>query len=355
MIGIILSNNLNTCPYVDKYLYVFNKRGISYELVLWDRDGSQKKFPANYRVFDVQSNVDVPKWKKIFGFCRFARFVYNTIKIRKYEKLIFLTTQTAVMCYFLTQKKFKRKYIFDFRDLSFEQNSLYRKLVKKIIDNSYFTCMSSPEFAKVYGIDSYFMAHNFRYKDLANSTSVNSVIRQKTSKITLLHIGISRGEQYNNRLVEIFGNDERFEICIVGRGSDTDSFVQIASRYSNITVKGTYNNEEKESFINKADMLLYYYPCDFNCNRALANKYYDCLIYKKPLVGNINTYSGGRLKDKGLGISINFDSNTCADEIYDYYVNLDYDNFINNITSELNAVLEEDKIYLNKIQEFADQ
>ena len=355
MIGIILSNNLNTCPYVDKYLDTFNKIGINYELVLWDRDGSQNKFPANYRVFDVQNNVDVPKWEKIFGFCRFAWFVYNTIRIRKYEKLIFLTTQIAVMCYPLTHKKFKRKYIFDFRDLSFEQNSLYRKLVKKIIDNSYFTCMSSPEFAKVYGIDSYFMAHNFRYKDLAISASANSFTRRGNGKITLLHIGISRGEQYNNRLAEIFGNDERFEIYIVGRGNDTESFVQIVSGYSNITVKGTYNNEEKECFINKADMLLYYYPCDFNCNRALANKYYDCLIYKKPLVGNINTYSGHRLQEKGLGISINFDSNTRADDIYNYYENLDYNKFINNVTRELDTVLEEDKIYLNKIQEFANQ
>jgi len=340
---------------VDKYLDTFNNLGISYELVLWDRDGSHNNFPVSYRVFDVRSNVDVPRWKKIFGFCRFTWFVYNIIRTRKYEKLIFLTTQTAVMCYPLTYKKFKRKYIFDFRDLSFEQNGLYRKLVKKIIDNSYFTCMSSPEFANVYGIDNYFMAHNFRYKDLANSASANSFTKRKTGKITLLHIGISRGEQYNNRLAEIFGNDERFEIYIVGRGNDTKSFVQLVSGYSNITVKGTYNNEEKESFINKADMLLYYYPCDFNCNRALANKYYDCLIYKKPLVGNINTYSGCRLQDKGLGISINFDLDICADEIYNYYMHLDYDNFIDNVTSELNSVLEEDKIYLNKIQEFANQ
>ena len=38
-----------------------------------------------------------------------------------------------------------------------------------------------------------------------------------------------------------------------------------------------------------------------------------------------------------------------------YYENLDYNKFINNVTRELDTVLEEDKIYLNKIQEFANQ
>lgn len=52
-------------------------------------DGSQNKFPANYRVFDVQNNVDVPKWEKIFGFCRFAWFVYNTIRSENMKNLFF--------------------------------------------------------------------------------------------------------------------------------------------------------------------------------------------------------------------------------------------------------------------------
>ncbi len=350
MIGIIFSNNLNTCPYIDKYLDVFNHLGISYEVILWDRDGSQSKYPQNYHVFNERQNVDLPKVRKILGFYNFMRFTYKNIISRKYDKLIFLTTQVALICFPLALASFKKKYIFDFRDLSLEYYGWYKIIVKQIIKNSFFTCMSSPEFARVLNCNTYVMAHNFRYKDINNRSKQITILNQR---ITLLHIGITRGEEYNKKLVDIFGGDERFYLYIIGRGNDTESFINLAKKYSNVVVQGTYNNEEKQLYISKSDLLLYYYPCDFNCNCALANKYYDCLIYNKPLVGNINTYSGRRIQERGLGISVDFNEDNCADKIFNFYNQYKKEDFIRNITKELSAVLEEDRIYLDKIKEFA--
>lgn len=351
MIGIVVSNDLNTCPYIDKYLDILNKRKIPYEIILWNRDGRKRDYPDNYIIYDCPSELYVPKRKKIKDFAKFTYFLNRTIRRRKYDKLIFLTTFTALMCYTYTCGKYKKKYIFDFRDLSLEHNRIFRGIVKKVIDNSYFTCMSSPEFAKVFGVTDYVIAHNFRYRDLAeNCLEIQE--RGKNGIINLLHIGITRGEEYNKRLADVFGNDKRFEVNIIGSGNDTPSYLEYTKSIPNITVKGTYDNEEKAKLIESADMLLYYYPSSFNCDRALANKYYDGLIYKKPLVGNVNTYSGKRLYEKGLGISLDLSSDTFASDVFTYYMNFDWVKYAEAVEKEINAVLSEDKIYVDRIEEF---
>lgn len=350
MIGIIFSNNLNTCPYIDKYIDTFERLGVEYEVILWNREQIEVNYPSNYKVYNMPSDIYGAKWKKIRGFYGFRKFIIHAIRTEKYEKLIFLTTFTALMCYGLTQHKYANKYIFDFRDLGFEYNRLYRKCVKRIIDKSYFTCMSSPGFATVFQLKNYIMAHNFRYKDLRDQ--INQ-IKEKSGQIVLLHIGITRGEAYNKRLVDIFGGDDRFVVYIVGSGNDTDTFMSYVEPYSNIIVQGRYDNEDKSELIAKADMLLYYYPSDFNCNRALANKYYDGLIYKKPLIGNINTYSGKRLQRKGLGISLDLSDDKVADKIYSYFKKLDQKFFLDSVKKELDRVMKEDEVYIKKMEEFA--
>ena len=317
MVGIIFSNDTNTCPFLDKYIKVLNNIGQEYEVILWNREGNNTVYPPNYLVCNVKSDVYVPIRKKIIGFLKFKQFLIKTIKDRDYDKLIFLTTFPAIFCYKLTKKQYKNKYIFDFRDLSYERYGFFRKRVKKIIKNSAFTCLSSPGFAEVLGLDNYVMAHNFRYKDLDQANKC-----------------------------------DRFEGNIVGSGNDTASFVQYIKDIPNVFVKGTYNNEEKAKFIDEADMLLYYYPCDFNCDRALANKYYDCLIYKKPLIGNADTYSGQRLRQKGLGISLKLDCDNFANEVFDFYASIKIDDFKEAINTEIQAVLNDDVKYLKAIEDF---
>ena len=352
MIGIVFCNDLNTCPYIDKYLDVLNQKNISYEIIIWNRSGEKKQYPANYQVFQEKSDIFVPRWKKVGAFIRFRTFLNQIIMKREYEKLIMLSTVPAVLCYGLLTKKYRRKYIFDFRDLSYERYGFFKRLVRRIIENSYFTCISSPGFAEKLELNTYTMAHNFRYKDWeCQLEKPNLNIRP----IQLLHIGITRGEEFNKKIADIFGGDDRFEVNIVGSGNDTETFKTYIKNIPNIKVKGTYNNEDKMNYIENASMLLYYYPGDYNCDSALANKYYDGLIYKKPLIGNINTYSGKRLQDKELGISLDIDDDCFSDKVFEYVQTLDQSKYMDAVKKEMNLVIKEDAIYLARIKEFLDE
>lgn len=348
-IGIVFCNELNICPYVEKYTDILDEKHIEYDYILWNRSNLKKDYPKNYKVYSESSELYIKKYKKIGSFIRFSKYVNRIIRDNNYDKLIILTSMSALICYKLLIRKYKKKYIFDFRDSSFEKNSIFKYILKQIIDSSYFTCISSPKFKDILPKNNYIIAHNFQYKNIKD----NDLSEYKVEKtIRLLHIGITRGETYNKKLADIFGNDNRFFVDIVGSGNDTYSFKEYVKNLKNINVQGTYNNIEKERYIKNADMLLYYYPCSFNNNIALANKYYDGIILKKPLIGNINTYSGKRIMDNNIGISLDLEDKQFSNKLYDYYCNLDMEEFYYNTKIELENVIAEDWIYLQKIYEF---
>lgn len=350
-IAIILCEDVHTCPYLGKYLDACAAKAVKYDVLHWNRKGEDGEFPANYYGFDEKSSLYAPKWEKLFGFLRFGRFLRKKIRQEKYDKLIMLTTLPAVLCYSLLMGKYRGKYIFDFRDLSFEKNKLFLNCVQKICDNAYFACVSSPGYMEILGQRSLVPVHNFRHEDFESKKDTADAV---TDKIHMVHVGVGRGDENNRSIADAFGNDPRFHVTIVGRGNDTPAFVEYAKQYSNITVGGTYDNAEKEKYIKEATMLLCYYPSTFNGAKALANRHYDGIIYKKPLLGNIETYGGKRLMERGLGISLCLKDADAADKVYSYISQLDMQTYNEMAEKELAEVLQEDQQYLQKIHEFLD-
>lgn len=348
MIGIIYCNDLNMCPFIDKYIDSLERNQCDYKVILWNRNGIRKKYSEKYIIYNHKSDLYMSKWKKIYEYYGYYCFINKEIKKYRFDKLILLTSLPAILCYFHTRKTYKGRYIYDFRDLSFEKFPLYKIIVRNIIRNSYFTCSSSPGFKDIIR-EKVINCHNFKYSDLEKQVYI---LKEPVGRIKLLQIGMSRGEIFNKQIADVFGNDSRFEINIVGMGNNTSSFLEYVSEFKNIHVLGDYNNEEKAKFIKDAHALLYYYPCSFNNNRALANKYYDGMIYKKPLIGNINTYSGKRVEEKGIGVSVDFNKGGAKEKIYKYFTNFNKETYMKSVDKELNGVIAEDNIYIKRIDMF---
>ncbi len=81
---------------------------------------------------------------------------YTLLSFRKvldegaYHKAILFTTQAALPMYLFSSKVRKQiRYIYDYLDLTYEKNPVLKKIIKKIIDSSYFTAISSLGFKEV--------------------------------------------------------------------------------------------------------------------------------------------------------------------------------------------------------------
>ena len=156
MIAVIGFSDLHVMQFLEKYTNVFDKYDIDYKVIYWNRSLVENniKNKEKYISFDYKINTYQPFYKKILGFLKYARFVRKLINKNKYEKLVILTTQTAIPLYDILIKKYKDKYIYDYRDITKEfKLSFYKKMVIKMIKNSKYTMFSSKGFIKALNLE----------------------------------------------------------------------------------------------------------------------------------------------------------------------------------------------------------
>ena len=352
MVGIIFINELKYSPYLSKYTDTLDQLNMEYEIIFWNRNPENDRliYPSNQIVFRLKSREDRHPIIKFFDFFRFGNFVKKKIKERKYDKIVVLSSLAGIFLYRTLMTKYWEKYIFDYRDASYEYFRFYLKMIKKLVACSYFTCISSKGFLDILpSSDKYVFAHNFKYSDLKHK--LEKSVMTPHEKIHLSYIGLLR-ETYLYRLIDVISQDNRFMLYFHGGGEFLNGAMKHAAGTKNVAFTGEYTGDEKIKYALEADIFCYNYESSFINDRALANKYYDALIFKKPLLGNSRTYSGQLIERNGLGISLELDDPEYTNKLYGYYVNLDRDIFDANAERELERVLCEDATYMLKIEEF---
>lgn len=351
MVGVIFIGTLDVCPYFEKYENALFHANKPFEAILWQRDGIQRNYPAGYNVFQKYTPPNSTTFQKVMGFLSYAGFVRKTIKKKRYSKLILLSTLSAFVCYPGLVRRYKGKYVFDFRDMSYEYWSWYRRILKKIITNSAFTSVSSKGFIEELPSFNYVISHNFRYSELEKRQLTFSH-KESDSPLEITYIGGGRGDSINMQYCRAFGNDARFRLNIIGLGNDTQYLKDLVKSYNNVKLQGRYDQKEKIALLEETDLLLYYYPDSYNNNKALANKFYDGLILRKPMIVNPRSFSGKLVQSRGLGIAVDIDDKNAGNIVYNYYKSIDPEVINARIDEMLDEVLEEDQFYVQKIDSF---
>lgn len=355
MIGIIYVGSIKRCPYLKNYTDCLDKLSINYEIISWERsftenveDKDAKDKINNHHIFKYPSKEQKSPIFKIWDFYLFSKFVKKIIRKQKYDKLVVLTTMSGVVILKELSSKYKGKYIFDYRDASFEYFKPFNNLLNKIITNATFTSISSKGFLEILPKNGkYIMAHNCSSFDTLPSQE-----KTKKDKLIVGFIGGLRESNYMKSLIDRFGGDSRFEFRVHGGGENLQELVNYSNKYNNVVFTGEYKEPEKKELVKEFDIICYNYPCSFVNNLALANKFYDGLLYRKPMLGNIKTYSGKLIKDLNLGISLDFEDEHYKEKLYSYYLNYDIDVLEKQCDILLEEIKEENDIYKAKIEEF---
>lgn len=342
------------CPYLDKYTDLCKKYGIEYEIICWNRNPQKTSSNTenNIYVFVKDSREEKHPILKLGDFISFSLYATKVIKERKYSKLIILTSLTAVFLSKILLKEYRGKYIFDYRDASYEYITGYRMLLEKIIKYSSFTCISSRGFITMLPkSENYIMAHNFKYNDLKYRAK-EPKIQKKKDTINVSYLGLLREKKYLYKMVDLFSRDKRFLLYFHGDGECLEDTKNYAKNYENIIFTGKYIGDEKFYYMDEADIMCSNYESSFINNNAVSNKYYDALIHNIPLLGNPNTYLGRMIEDQDIGISLDLNDQEFTEKLYNYYLEVDRVNIFIRTQKILDNVLTEDSKYLSYIKEF---
>jgi hypothetical protein len=162
--------------------------------------------------------------------------------------------------------------------------------------------------------------------------------------IRIRYWGFIRHENINKTIIDRLANDNRFELHYHGREQATAKSLKIYcknNRINNVFFHGEYMPVERYSFAAETDLIHNIYENDTNTINAMGNKYYDSLIFYIPQLCNKGSYMGEKVNENDIGLDCAPYNESFAEDIYNYYISLDWKHFEGNCDKNLNNILEQ--------------
>ncbi len=352
-IAIIGFHNLHLMQFLYKYTELLDTNGVEYDVLYWDRDMDDnikyKTFSGNKVVFSYKTNNFQPKNRKIIGFIRCLLFMYREIKKNQYNKLILLTTQTALPIYILCSIiRTKFEFIYDYRDLTYEYIGVCKKIILMMISKSQFTAISSLGFIDVLGKNNKFIvSHN------VSNLMYSPINKVACDRIRVVYWGLVRQIEFNKVVCDLFGNYSRFELVYHGDGyvNELVSYCR-EKNYTNVTFSGRYTIDQITTFVKNTDILMNLYENDITQSLATTVKLYDGIRYGLPMLITKASYMGDLMKDNEFVRVIDVKTEN-LEQLCEWYYNL---NAINNpYKSELLRIQDDDEKFEQKLMEFVKE
>lgn len=302
-IALINPCNIWFAPYIKIYTNIFDNLKIKYDIISWNKDGNENNIGLQYE----KQMKDDSQLVKLFYYVKFASFVEKTIKKNKYDRLIVFTAQAAIFMHRFLEKNYKGKYIFDYRDLSIEQKKIFHNPMINVLKNSFANVVSSPGFIKCLPEDyKYYLSHNFNIDIVREALNNSTNVPFYKKELNILTIGGIRDYSSNIEVVKSLANKENVNISFVGKGPASDPIKRYAleNNIKNMEVLGYYEKEDESNYIAKASFLNIFYPTIISHSTALSNRFYNALIYKKPMIVTTNSIQGDYVEKFKLGLSL---------------------------------------------------
>lgn len=325
-IALLLASDLWFSPYVGIYTTILDEVGAEYDIISWDRYGRDTNEGYSYKKIAKNNPLS-----KFMGYCSYVRYVKKILGQNRYEKVIVFTSQLGIFCADFLEKNYKDNYIFDFRDLSIEQSWAIKKNFVKLLSNSYANVISSPGF-KQYLPKSfdYVLSHNFNIKEVYKGLLPIEAIAPSDT-IGVLTIGGIRSVETQRQIINALGDKDGFKVDYVGHGVAVPALEKHvgAKGYENVAFHGYYKKEDEGDIIKKSHILNIYQPKEKLEQTSLTNRFYNALIYRRPMITTKGHVHGNYCEKYNLGLAVD-DTNGLDVKIKEWFRSQDFDEFQNS-------------------------
>lgn len=345
-------------PYAQQYEDIIKKYGYNYDILFWDRfsDGPLEK-NGNQFVFHCICTLGGNRIRKIYPFYLFRKTLKKIIEKENYDKIIVLNTMPGFLLQDILLKRYSNNYILDIRDYTYEKYGFYLRVVHKLINNSFFTAISSRGFKMFLGEnDKLVVNHNI--SNLDNICDKPTLYKFKTP-ITIGFVGAIRYFDENIALIKSMQDLQNIYLLYVGRQlSDChlDTYCK-RNKYNQIKFLGEFKNKEKSKIYKGIDLINSLYGNkSMEVRFALPNRLYDALIFKKPILTTQGTYLSEVVLKHSIGLALSnsqiYTPKEYQNIISEYINNFDSQKFLNNANNLLEIVKKEQCIFHKRIEEF---
>lgn len=353
-IGLVLCANLEKAQYLYKYIGLLDSMDCDYDIIFWNRELSDFRIATkgNYISYNEAIDSFKPFIFKIKSYIKYSIFVHKQIKKYEYDKLIVFTSPAAFSIMDLCFGKYKKSYLFDYRDLTKEYINIYKNIIQKLAYNAALFTTSSPGYLCNFDtkkLNAYALCHN-TFDDFCIKKKYK---KNETDPIRIVYWGAVRQFEYNKNICKIFGNDNRFVLVYHGDGCyyELEKYCK-NNNISNVYFTGKYCLNQIESFANQADIVFNAYETDFVTTPSLAVKIYDSVMYSLPIIVSANSFMEKYLEIYKHVFVFSLRNETILDDLYDWYRMLDVKKVQDSIDRLYYKICNDEKIFEKKLKEF---
>lgn len=323
-------------PYLDFYLNSIDYKKNDIDVIFWNRDLKNDCIPYNnakFIEFREKLNDDDAKIKKIRSFIRYRNFTKKYLS-EKYDRVVVLHTMPGVLNCIKLIFSYKNRFIFDFRDLTFEHFYLFRKIVGLLVKKSKFTSVSSDGFRKYLPNsckENIVTNHNIVADSLLHRNIGLDKVKSKVIRISFW--GYIREENLNCRIISKVAEDNRFELHYYGKENLVTKNLRNYTKKmnaSNVFFHGEYAPNDRYDFVKHTDIIHNIYAESENMMLAMGNKFYDGAIFYVPQMCMRGSYMGHIAEHYKIGCSYDPYEDDFLDKIFEYINGIDNGVFISN-------------------------
>ncbi|WPC43284.1 hypothetical protein [Clostridium sp. JS66] len=331
-------------PYLNKYEKLLKDQNIDYDILFFDRDTTSDKLLIERNEYTYCHMTTTSRLKKMLPVFRYKKILVNLIKKNKYDKLIIFTTMPAILIKSSLLNEYKGKYIYDYRDATYEHYSFFKKWVNDIINCSSLTVMSSRGFLNFLN-DNKKIVFNHNISNISDRESLAEDL-QRISTINIGFLGYVRYFDVNSVLIRGLKNDSKYTLTYIGVPFSDCDLKRYADEIGaqNVTVIGKYDNNNKARLYSNIHIINSMYSLNSSeVQYAIPNRLYDAALFKKPLMTTKGTYLSEVVKKYGLGFSVDPFNDDIKEVINDYIRNFDPEKFSIKCEKFLLEVFEDEK------------
>jgi hypothetical protein len=140
-------------PYMSFYLDQLDIKKHDIHILYWNRDlKHESKTELNgytFHEFECYQEDDVPKTSKIPSFIKYRQYAKKSITRENFSFIFVLHSLPGVLIADILKKKYKNRYILDYRDSTYESFTWFKKIIGDLVKGSCVTFVSSDAFRQL--------------------------------------------------------------------------------------------------------------------------------------------------------------------------------------------------------------
>lgn len=346
-IALILPGTIWYSPYVRIYTRILDKTNTDYSIISWNREGDDKPEGFQYNVPCRNGNDSAG----LISYLGYIRFIKKTVRKEGFDRIIVFGPQLTCLLSMFLLCHYKGRYMIDYRDLSIEQKFGFKQLFSLMLKCSCVNVISSPGFKKCLPEGSYYLSHNFD-ENVVRETLDSNVTESGFNidgGIDVLTIGGIRDYSSNIEVVKALANQEGFSARFVGKGSVSTLLEGYCKQNNvkNVSFKGFYPKPEEAEYVRSCTFMNIFYPRIVTHDTALSNRFYNSLIYRKPMIVTQNTCQGDYAEKYHVGVAIDKCSNLT--EKLRWFLRQDYVEYCKQCDILLRRFMEDQERFVNAV------